>query len=324
MATIKDVAEKANVSVTTVSRVLNNRGYISQATREKVFRIMEEMNYQPNEIARSLMRKRSMMLGMIIPTIAHPFFGEMAYYMENYAASLGYKTLICNSRMNQLKEKEYIDMLKSNRVDGIIMGSHTLDVHEYIHLQQPIVTLDRRIANIPYVSSDNYQGGVLAAELLIRKGCRKIAHICGNLSLDLLSNLRSEAFLELLRQHEIEPIVIELGTDVFESADYERIIGQLFADHPDLDGLFASSDIIAAHVIKVCSSLGIRIPDQLKLIGYDDIQFASLANPGLTTIRQPLEKMSLLAVDLIHQLVSGEKVPMEHTLPVELVERSST
>ncbi|CAH0118073.1 HTH-type transcriptional regulator DegA [Paenibacillus sp. CECT 9249] len=324
MATIKDVAEKAQVSVTTVSRVLNNRGYISQATREKVFRIMKEMNYQPNEIARSLMRKRSMMLGMIIPTIAHPFFGELAYHIENYASSLGYKMLICNSRMNQRKEKEYIDMLKSNRVDGIIMGSHTLDVSEYIQLQQPIVTLDRRIADIPYVSSDNYRGGVLAAELLIRKGCRKIAHICGNLSLDLLGNLRSESFLDLLQKNDIETVVIELGTDVFESEDYENMITRLFEDHPDLDGLFASSDMIAANVIKVCASLGIAVPESLKLIGYDNIQFSALTNPALTTISQPLEEMGILAVDLIDKLVSGEQVRMEHILPVTLIERSST
>ena len=112
MPTIKDVAERAGVTVTTVSRVLNNRGYISEQTRQKVKAAMEELNYQPNEIARSLTRKRSMMLGMIIPTIAHPFFSEMANAIENYASSIGYKLLICNSRMEQTKEKEYIDMLK--------------------------------------------------------------------------------------------------------------------------------------------------------------------------------------------------------------------
>jgi LacI family sucrose operon transcriptional repressor len=197
-------------------------------------------------------------------------------------------------------------------------------VHEYKALKQPIVTFDRRIADIPYVSSDNYRGGVLAAELLIAKGCRIIAHICGNLSLDLLSNRRSEGFIDTLREHEIEPIVVQLGTDVFESSDYERVIGALFEAHPEVDGLFASSDIVAMNAIKVCMGRGIRIPEQLKLIGYDDIQFASLMNPTLTTIRQPLEEMSRLAVDLIDGLAAGQQVPMENTLPVTLVERDST
>ncbi|KIL36454.1 LacI family transcriptional regulator [Cohnella kolymensis] len=324
MPTIKDVAIRAGVTVTTVSRVLNNRGYISQSTREKVHRVMKEMHYQPNEIARSLTRKRSMMLGMIIPTIAHPFFGELTNYIENYASSLGYKLLICNSRMDKQKEKEYIDMLKSNRVDGVIMGSHTLDVEEYVKLKQPIVTFDRRIADIPYVSSDNYKGGVLAAELLLNKGCKKIAHICGNLSLDLLGNKRSEGFIETLRHRSMEPAVIELGTDVFEHSDYERVILKLLQEHPDVDGLFASSDIIAMNVIKVCSSLGIKIPEQLKLIGYDDIQFAALMNPSITTIRQPLEEMAKLAVDLIDRLAAAETVPLEHILPVTIVERETT
>jgi LacI family sucrose operon transcriptional repressor len=324
MPTIKDVAEKAGVTVTTVSRVLNNRGYISERTRQKVQLAMAELNYQPNEIARSLTRKRSMMLGMIIPTIAHPFFSEMANEIEQYASSFGYKLLVCNSRMEQTKEKEYIDMLKSNRVDGVIMGSHTLEVEEYLNLNKPIVTFDRKIADIPYVSSDNYQGGKLAAELLIRKGCRSVAHISGDLSLDLLSNKRTEAFRDTLRAHNIEPVIIQLGADSFDRSSYNAILSSLFDNHKHLDGIFASSDIIAMNIIKLATARGISIPDDLKLIGYDDISFAELSNPALTTIRQPIKEMSRLAVELLLKQINGEPVDKEHTLPVTLVERSST
>src|SRR5690606_35121191 len=324
VTTIKDVAEKAGVTVTTVSRVLNNRGYISERTREKVRLVMEELQYQPNEIARSLTRKRSMVLGMIIPTIAHPFFSEMANAIENYASSFGYKLLICNSRMEQSKEKEYIDMLKSNRVDGVIMGSHTLDVQEYINLQRPIVTFDRRIADIPYISSDNYQGGQLAAQLFISKGCKKVAIISGDLSLDLLSNLRTQGFIETLKQHQIEPIVFQLGSDSFDRSTYDVLITELIEQHQGLDGIFASSDIVAMTVIKAAAARGISIPQQLKLIGYDDISFAELANPAITTIRQPIEAMSKLAVDLLDKLAQGEQVELENTLPVTLVERDTT
>lgn len=324
LATIKDVAERAGVTVTTVSRVLNNRGYISEETREKVHRVMREMQYQPNEIARSLSRKKTMILGVIIPTIAHPFFAELTNYIEKYASQRGYKILLCNSRMNQGKEKEYIDMLTSNRVDGMFMSSHTLEVDEYKKLKQPIITFDRRIADIPYVSSDNEQGGIYAAELLLKKECRKIAHITGNLGLDLLSNQRTDGFVRTLRAQGVEPIVIELGPDVFESEGYEQVITSLLEQNPDIDGIFTSSDILAMNVIKVCMGKGIDIPGRIKLIGYDDIEMASLVTPALTTIKQPIEEMAERAVHLLDGLIRGEEIKNENVLPVTLVERGST
>ncbi len=174
MATIKDVAERVGVTVTTVSRVLNNRGYISEATRQKVYEVMKELDYQPNEIARSLFRKKSNIIGIIIPTVSHPFFSELSNYIEYYAYNSGYKVILCNSHLDRTKEKEYVDMIRRHKVDGIIMGSHTLEIDEYINLNLPIVTFDRCIdESIPYVSSDNYGGGKLATNLLIEKGCKK-------------------------------------------------------------------------------------------------------------------------------------------------------
>ncbi|NLL09128.1 MAG: LacI family transcriptional regulator, partial [Firmicutes bacterium] len=194
MPTIRDVAEKAGVSVTTVSRVLNNRGYISEATRKKVYKAMEELDYQPNEVARSLFRKRSNIIGLIVPTVAHPFFAELTAYVETYAYARGYKVLICNSQLDASKEQEYVGMLRRNQVDGIIMASHTLEVEEYKKLNLPVVTFERFISNrIPYVTSDNYQGGKLAVELLLERGCKMIAHMCGSLHLDMLANQRHRA-----------------------------------------------------------------------------------------------------------------------------------
>jgi family./Bacterial regulatory proteins, lacI family. len=174
MATIKDVAERAGVTVTTVSRVLNNRGYISEKTREKVYEAMKELNYQPNELARSLYRKKSYLIGLLIPSVAHPFFAELTNYIEYYAYQNDYKILLCNSGQDVEKEKEYIDMLKRHQVDGIIIGSHTLKAEQYINVNLPIVAIDRYFSEkIPYVASDNYNGGVLATKLLIQKGCKK-------------------------------------------------------------------------------------------------------------------------------------------------------
>lgn len=157
--TIKDVAEKVGVSVTTVSRVLNNRGYLSESLKQKVNDAMEELNYHPSEVARSLLRKKSNIIGLILPDISHPFFGEVTKHIEAYAYEQGYKLMLCNSLHHKKKEKEYIDLLRASRVDGIIMGSHTMSVNDYKSINLPLVSLDRQISkSIPFIASDNYQG----------------------------------------------------------------------------------------------------------------------------------------------------------------------
>ncbi len=324
MATINDVAELAGVSVTTVSRVLNNRGYISEKTRQKVHRIMEELNYQPNEIARSLLRKQSNIIGLIIPSVSHPFFAEFANSVEFHAYQSGYKLLLCNSQLEQVKERDYIEMMKRNRVDGIIMGSHTLEVEEYRNLNYPIVTLDRQIDDIPFVASDNERGGELAAQLLIDKGCRKIAHICGNLQLNMLSNRRTTAFERIVRQKGIEFMTIQTDMNVFDQEEYERIITALLTEHSDIDGVFATSDIIAAFVVKWCRKIGKEVPGQIRIVGYDDVNAASWVSPSITTIKQPIRDMGRLAVELISKQLNGEPIGKVNLLPVELVERETT
>ena len=325
MPTIKDVAERAGVSVTTVSRVLNNRGYISEATRKKVYKAMEELDYQPNEVARSLFRKKSNIIGLIVPTVAHPFFGELTSHLETYAYSRGYKVLICNSQLDASKEQEYIGMLRRNQVDGIIMASHTLDVEEYKKLNLPVVAFDRFISSgIPYVTSDNYQGGKLAVELLLSRGCKKIAHMCGSLNLDMLANQRHRAFMDVAEEKNIPYFTVETGINVFEVSKYEELLTDLLVQHPDIDGLFLNSDIMAIAAMKVCSKLGKRVPHDMKIIGYDDVSVASLVSPQITTIRQPIAQMSELSVRLIEDLVDEKSVSVENCLSVELIERGTT
>ncbi|WP_438317459.1 LacI family DNA-binding transcriptional regulator [Candidatus Caldatribacterium sp. SIUC1] len=323
--TIKDVAKRAGVTVTTVSRVLNNRGYISEATREKVYRAMKELNYQPNEIARSLLRRRTNILGIILPTVVHPFFSELAFFIEYYAYEYGYKVMLCNSQLDQKKEKEYVEMLRANQVDGIIMASHTLEVDEYLSLRLPLVTFDRQIApDIPFVSSDNYLGGTLATNLLIDRGCRKIAHICGNLRLNMLANQRNKAFVATAQARKVEYVTVETDLNVFDMRQYDTLVLRLFEEHPDVEGIFAGSDVIAASVIKICHQRKKRIPEDIKVVGYDDVSIASFLTPQLTTIRQPIEDMGRLAVELIHKQINKEAVTVENVLPVTLVERETT
>jgi LacI family sucrose operon transcriptional repressor len=321
---INDVAARAGVTVTTVSRFLNKRGYMSEATRKNIERAMEELGYVPNEIARSLYRQKSNIIGLIIPTASHPFFGEMTSSIEKYAYEAGYRILLCNSRMDKDKERGYIEMLRRNKVDGIIMASHTLEVDEYRNLGMSIVTMDRKIGdNIPYVTSDNYRGGYLATRHLLDRGCRKLAYFSGNLSLDLFPNKRCEAFLAETKAAGVESIVIQTGLDVFDFSQYKTIVNELFEKHPDVDGAFVS-DIEAAHVFQACARLGKRVPQDVKVVGYDDISIASLLVPCLTTIHQPIDEMAKKAVDILLAEIAGAPVQIANVMPVSLVEREST
>ncbi len=324
LTTIKDVARVSGVSVTTVSRVLNNKGYISEETKQKVHQAMTELNYEPSEIARSLFRKKSNMIGLIVPNVAHPFFAELTSYIESYAQTKGYKILLCNSLLDIEKEKEYIKLLKSNQVDGIIMGSHSLEIDEYKDLNLPLVTLDRQIdVKVPYVCSDNYLGGVLATEALIDAGCKNIVHISGNLNLNNLSNQRCVAFEQTCQVNNVAYTIYESDMTALETNDYSKILHEIFTNQKDIDGIFASSDIIAAQIIKFCRKLGKEIPKDLKIVGYDDTEFASYLEPELTTIKQPIKTLATYSIDLIIKQIEGELTPNCTTLPVELMRRET-
>jgi LacI family sucrose operon transcriptional repressor len=322
-STIKDVAARAGVTVTTVSRYLNRRGYMSDATRDRIRQAMTELYYVPSELARSLLRRRSSIIGLIIPTTNHPFFGQLTTSIEARAYEAGYKLMLCDSRMESEKESQYIDMLIRHKVDGIIMASHTLHVDQYGRIGMPVVSMDRRISEgIPYVTSDNSAGGALAARRLIERGCRKLAFFAGKLHRAMLPSKRVDSFLAESRAAGLEPIIVETGEDVFDFTQYEALVDQLFRDHPDVDGVVAS-DVKAGHVLQACRRLDRRVPEDVKVVGYDDILLASLLVPRLTTIHQPIEEMGNRAVEILVAQIAGETVPMENVLPVSLVVRES-
>ena len=325
MANIKDVAKLSGLSVGTVSRVLNNRGYISQATRNKVENAMKQLNYVPNELAKSIFRQYTKIIGIIVPFITHPYFGKIVESLESYASTEGYKILLCNSYFDRSKEIECFHMLESNKVDGIILASRNQDLSGVINNRLPLITIDRILGDdIPCVSSDNYHGGILATQLLLKKGCKKIAYISGSPALHLMANLRGNAFLDPCRKNGVTPIVVATDEKQFSSMSYYAEIRQLFKEHPDLDGIFASSDIIAAQVIQIAAELGKKIPESLKVVGYDDTQIARLTVPEITTIQQPIEQISKYTLKLLINEIHGEIIPMRTVLPVKLVERQST
>lgn len=325
MATIKDVAKMSGVSVATVSRVLNNRGYLSEEVKLKVSDAMKELNYHPNDLARSLHRQKSNILGLIVPTVSHPFFGEVARRVEFYAHSQGYKMFVCNSLHNRAKEKQYIDMLKRSQVDGIIMGSHLLDIDDYLGLNLPVCSLDRQLGDsIPYICSDNYQGGILATRHLIHHGCKKLLHICGSLEVDMLSNRRTDAFLEICQETDTDYVLCELPDSSVTDFSEEDHLRQVLQENPDCDGVFATSDITAAMIISLALSMDRKVPEDLKIVGFDGGLISTLIYPRLSSIQQPVDAICRYAVEYLIRQMNGEAVPSQTILPVTLMERDSS
>ncbi|MGN7455985.1 LacI family DNA-binding transcriptional regulator [Paenibacillus pasadenensis] len=325
MATIHDVAARAGVSVTTVSRVMNDRGYISEATRAKVRRAMDELGYEPSEIARSLLRKQSHVFGLIVPTTAHPFFGELTHHVEAAACERGYKLMLCHSGFDASKERELLGLLARNRVDGIILGSHELDVEEYRKLKAPMASFDRRLSpDIPWFTSDNEQGGRLAAEHLIERGCSRLIMVSGRYKPDMFTAGRASGFLQAARAAGVQADIVETVGDALDETGYPKLMARVLKQHPRADGLFFTSDLMAAYALRACAEAGWRVPERIKLVGYDDSGVSRWLQPGLTTIRQPLADMAALAVDCLVRQLEGIPLEPARPLPVTLVQRGTT
>ena len=325
MSTLKDVAERAGVTVTTVSRVINNRGYISEKTRQKVYDVMKEIGYQPNEVARSLSKQHTSTIGVIVPHIVHPYFAKLLSNIESAAAAENYKMIVCNSKEERSNERKYVEMFKSNQVAGIILCSGTVSANEFLNLNIPIVTIecDDALGDCN-IQCDNYMGGVLATEHLAKCGCKEIVHFSGVERQVMPADRRCVGFREVCGKYGIRHHEIETSEASYSVMEYLENIKQTLQTYPEIDGIFASSDLIAAQLLQVCHNLNIDVPSQMKIVGFDDVNIASLTTPPITTIHQPIKEMAKMAVELLVRSGNGELVPNRTTLPVSLVVRETT
>ena len=324
MATLKDVARESGLTVGTVSRVLNNRSYISEKTRQRVYEVMEELNYQPNEMARSLSKQKSNTIGVIVPLIVHPYFAKMISNLELAAYEHKYKILLFNSKGKEEKEEEYIEMCKSNRVAGVVLCSGNIATEKFLNLDCPLITFERFIdGGTAGILCDNYQGGTLAANRLIEKGCRHILHIGGVNEVRMPADDRKIACEEVCAQNGVEFWDVDPGQCFYDDMNYYEVIQEALKKHPQTDGIFAGSDVIAAQAIQICHENGITVPDQMKIVGFDDVNVASLTIPGITTIRQPIKEMAEAIIKTLESASSGKMVAAKTVFPVTLVIRGS-
>ena len=307
VAKLTDVAKLAGVSPTTVSRVINKKGYLSEKTIQKVNEAMRELGYKPNNLARSLQGKSAKLIGLIFPNISNVFYAELIDKLEHQLFKNGYKTIICNSEHDSEKE--------ANQVDGIISGSHNLGIEDYNRVTAPIISFDRNLSpDIPVVSSDNYAGGVLAAQTLVKTGAQSIIMITGNDNSNSPTGLRHAGFASVLPKAPI----INVSSDFSPVRKEMEIKNILTRQKPD--AIFASDDLTAILVIKIAQELGISVPEELKVIGYDGTYFIENYYPQLATIKQPLEEIACLTVDLLLQKIEGKEVATTgYFLPVTLL-----
>jgi LacI family transcriptional regulator len=311
-ATMKDVASLAGVGVGTVSRVINNVK-VKEATKIKVLNAIEELNYVPDEYARGLKTNRTNTVALIIPTIWHPFFSEFAYYIEDTLSKRKYKLLICNADGSPDKEKEYIEMVKQSKVDGII-GITYSDIDKYVSSNIPFVSIDRHFSEqVSYVTADNFLGGQIAAQKLISNGCQKLAYIGGISPYPNETNNRKEGFIS--ECHNLGFTVKKLiMTEPIENS--EEQLAQFFSKNEDIDGIFAVNDFMALEVIKARNKQKKYAPQDYQIIGFDGVRMSDAQNYVISTIAQPIKEMAISSVEILLGIVLNNEKPKRVVLPV--------
>ena len=329
LATIKDVAKLAGVSIATVSHVINNTRFVSEEAKQKIFDAMKELAYKPNAVARSLRKKESRIIGLILPDNTNPYFAEIAWSIEYASRNMGYSVILCNSDGDVAKESSYIDVLLENQVDGVILVAAGESTANFLKLQErniPTVMVDRDSpnVNIDSIQIDNALYGQMATDHLIELGHKKIACITGPREVTPSFD-RVDGYKKALKQHNIP-----VNEDYIVRGDFKPQGGYLAASK--LLGLgipptaiFTCNDLMAFGVIHAASEVGINIPDKLSLVGFDDIYLSTYSNPQLTTIKQPRLEMGEDAVHFLTlRMKDHEKLSRKIVLNASLVIRSST
>ncbi|MBS4207394.1 LacI family DNA-binding transcriptional regulator [Bacillus sp. FJAT-50079] len=323
--TIKQIANLAGVSSATVSKVLNNNGRFSEDTRKKVLKIVEEYDYRPNAVAKSLRTSKSKTIGVLVPDITNEFFAKIVLAIENYCDPRGYSVFICNSAENENKELQYFRELEIKGVDGLIYlsGSDQL-LQEKTRL--PIVCIDRKPKKhqVTIVTSDNVQGGYLAGNELVSKGCNNILLIRDYRDAFTTED-RVKGFIQALSEKnrtfkEKNILKVEVGIDIAKNA-IELLLNN---DEFKYDGIFATTDWLAYGALLALNERKLKVPEDVKIVGYDNISMVKYAS--ITSINQNKELLGQQAAQkLIESIEQNQSYKNSIiTLPVELIEREST
>ena len=324
MINIREVAKLAGVSPATVSRVINGTAKVSAEKRARVLEVISATEFVPNEVARSLFRKSVKLIGLIIPSIKNPYFTQVASVIEHLATDNGYRVFLCDARDDLEKEQAAIQTLVSMNADGIIIASTNERIEDYLSMCQiPVVAVDTMFSNknvAAYVYSDYYTGGRMAMEHLLECGCKNIVCIKGPQHLYSAKG-RYQGYQDVCRERGIQEQTVSCDYD-FEAGI--AMTEELLRLYPDVDGIIACNDVVALSTYKVLYRQNISVPDQVQLIGFDDIMWSNLFTPALTTISQPIQEIATKAAELIIDIEKYEGKGAEIVYPVELIVRETT
>ena len=330
--TLKSIADRLNVSVTTVSRVLNgksDRYRISKETQELINTAAKELSYSPNQLARGLRLKRTNTIGYIIPDISNPFFSSIAKSVEKSARKLGYSILLCDSEEDTKIEENLLQLMIDRKVDGLIISPVGIEVNHLRRIAQrniPIVLLDRYFPelNLPFVTSDNYKGAFEAVNMLIEHGHRRIACIQGLVNTSP-NNDRVRGYIDAHKTHGL-------------SVDKKLIVGDSFGEENGYietklllkqdnlpTALFAVSNLISLGAIRAISEEGLKIPDDISMVSFDDQPYSRFLSTPMTTVSQQNAQIGQIAIKLlIDQIESNRQLePKGIFLPTKLISRDS-
>lgn len=323
--TISDIAKLANVSKTTVSRVLSQSNLVNKETQNNVLKIIKKYNFQPSIIARSLKTRKTKTIGVILADIDNPFYSRIAKGIIDTAERANYNVIICSSNFNVQKEENSLEVLIGREVDGLLITTVELKKktrERLLYNNIPFVLIDYKldIPNIGYVVNDDYYGGQIATEYLISLGHKKIFFL-GNINL-LSFKDRYRAVKDTLKKNGLDSEEIVPNIPINIDTDSE-ILSSLIKRKKNITGIFVASDKRAINAINVINGMGLSVPEDISIIGYDDIDISKILRVPLTTIRQPKYRLGKLATEQLLEIINGSSTYSKIVLRPELIIRES-
>jgi len=327
MTTIKDVATEAGVSVATVSRVINNEKYVSEDMREHVLKVISEMNYQPDAVARGLRTKSTHIISLVIPDICNPYFPEVSRGVQSVADLHKYIVVLCNTDRSLKRELEFYEKLSMQKVEGIIINPSSskkeeIDLLHDLEIPVVLISSQRALEDFDIVMVDNKQGAALAVNHLIELGHRRIGLVGGVREVSS-ARQRREGFIKALKKAGLTVYQELLTEGTFDHEGGYQCMKSILSLKERPSAVFAANDIMAIGGISAIYESGLRIPEDISLIGFDDISFAKMTYPKLTTISQPMYETGKVATELLFQRIDNlseslppQKVVLSHNLVI--------
>jgi len=329
--TINEIAKLANVSKSTISRVLNQSGPVSAKTKKAVLTAVERLNYKPNEIARSLALNKTQTIGLIIQDLRNQYYAQACWYAERKLRNLGYTAIICNADNDPSIEESFLTSLRYRNVDGILCIGVQENPMSILNFRSqgdvPLVLIDRLVKGIPVpaVNLDNIYGGQLAADYLLDLGHRRIAFATSDFT--DAEHIRLEGFREAFLARGLNPddlIIVTQSEEEWHKGTCDPLLKVLRQRKPPT-AVFASNDYKALWVLRLLRQHQIPVPEEVSVVGYDDIETASIVHPALTTVHQPIDTMINLGANMLISFIKGElEDAPQKILKPWLIEREST